>query len=183
MTEGTAPGQTESAPRAKVSAEFVTTTLTAEHRVDDFDSGEPETDQWLRHRAWRSQRQGSARTRVLVRPGDRSVLGFYAIAPHDTQREDLPGSAAGGLTVVPGYLIAQLAVDRSLQGLGLGGELLLDALETIVAAAGSVGGRLVVVDAVHESAVRFYERYGFIRVGASQRLYLKISRAAASLNL
>lgn len=52
---------------------------------------------------------GSARTRVLVYPGQAQVLGYYALAPHDTYREDLPGATAGGLRVVPGYLIAQLA--------------------------------------------------------------------------
>jgi GNAT superfamily N-acetyltransferase len=162
--------------------EFTTTLLTAEHIVDGFGSGEPEIDEWLRAKALRSQRQGSARTRVLVRLGQTQVLGFYALTPHDTHREDLPGSAAGGLTVVPGYLVAQLALDRSLQGQGLGAELLLDALETIVAAANSVGGRLVVVDAIHERAAQFYAKYGFIRIGASPRLYMKISRAAASLS-
>ena len=54
--------------------------------------------------------------------------------------------------------------------------MLLDALITLAAAAPSVGGRLVVVDAVNEGAVAFYERYGFIRIGDSLRLYQKIAR-------
>ena len=162
--------------------EFVTELLTAEHDIDGFDSGEEETDTWLRRNALRAQQQGSARTRVLTRRGDRRVLGYYAISPHDTYREDVPKSAAGGLRIVPGYLVAQLAVDRSLQGQGIGGELLLDALITIAAAAHTVGGQLVVVDAVAEGAVAFYERYGFIRIGHSLRLYQKISRIQASLS-
>ena len=161
--------------------EFVSQLLTSDHDLEGFDSGEAETDLWLRSNALRAQRQGSARTRVLLRPGDTRVLGFYAIAPHDTHREDLPGAAAGGLRVVPGYLIAQLAVDRSLHGGGVGGDLLRDALETIAGAAGAVGGRLVLVDAANEDVVRFYERHGFIRVGSTLRLYAKISRVAASL--
>lgn len=161
--------------------EFVSELLTAAHDLERFDSGEAETDLWLRSNALRAQRQGSARTRVLVQVGDARVFGFYAIAPHNTHREDLPSAAAGGLRVVPGYLIAQLAVDRSLQGQGIGGDLLRDALETVVAAAGAVGGRLVVVDAVNEDVVTFYEHHGFVRVGSSLRLYAKISRVAASL--
>lgn len=118
---------------------------------------------------------------MLTRAGDVRVLGFYAVAPHDTHREDLPGSAAGGLTVVPGYLIARLAVDRSLQGRGIGGELLLDALETVVAAANAAGGRLVVVDAVHDRALGFYQRFGFIPIGQTLRLYMKVARIESSL--
>lgn len=161
--------------------EFVTALLGPEHDIAGFDSGEPETDDWLRANGLRTQRQGSARTRVLMRGADPTVLGFYAIAPHETHRDDLPSAAAGGLSVVPGYLIAQLAVDRSMQGQGMGAELLLDALETVVAAANAAGGRLVVVDAVHERALGFYERYGFIRIGQTLRLYLKVSRIARSL--
>jgi len=161
--------------------EFVTEALTAAHEVEAFDSGEEETDRWLRHNALRAQQQGSARTRVLTRAGERRVLGYVAISPHDTHRADLPRSAAGGLRIVPGYLLAQLAVDRSVQGQGLGGELLLDALITIVVAAEAVGGRLVVVEAVNDSAVAFYERYGFIRVGDGMRLYQKVSRIRSSL--
>lgn len=77
--------------------------------------------------------------------------------------------------------LAQLAVDRSLQGQGLGGELLLDALITLAAAAPTVGRRLVVVDAVAEGAVAFHERYGFIRIGDGLRLYQKIARIESSL--
>lgn len=161
--------------------EFVTGLLSPDHDVSGFDSGEPETDNWLRVNGLRTQRQGSARTRVLTRPDDVRVLGFYAVAPHDTHREDLPGSAAGGLTVVPGYLIAQLAVDRSVQGQGMGGELVLDAMETVVTASNAAGGRLVVVDAIHDRALGFYQRYGFIRIGQTQWLYLKVARIESSL--
>ena len=52
----------------------------------------------------------------------------------------------------------------------------------IAAAAHTVGGRLVVVDAVAEGAVAVYERYGFLRIGHSLRLYQKISRIQASLS-
>jgi len=47
-------------------------------------------------------------------------------------------------------LFARLALSRHLIGGGLGGQLLLDALETVAAAANLAGGRLVVVDAINE---------------------------------
>lgn len=161
--------------------EFLTELLGPIHELDAFDSGEAETDEWLRCHALRTQQQGSARTRILRSPDSQRILGFYAVAPHDTHREDLPGSVAGGLTTVPGYLLAQLAVDRSLQGQGVGAELLLDAMATIVIAAEAAGGRLMVVDALHEEVLAFYERFGFIRIGTTLRLYMKISRIRAAL--
>jgi len=161
---------------SEVEARFRTELLTAAHDVSAFDSGEDETDSWLRRHALRAQQQGSARTRVLIHPGQTFVLGYYAVTPHDTYRENLPAAAAGGLSIVPGFLIAQLAIDRSIQGRGMGAELLYDALQTIVAASDVVGGRLVIVDALHEQAARFYEHFGFTRINGTLRLYAKISR-------
>lgn len=54
-------------------------------------------------------------------------------------------------------------------------------METIVVAAEAAGGRLVVVDALHEEALVFYQRFGFIRIGNTLRLYMKISRIRAAL--
>jgi len=164
-----------------MEVQFRTELLTAAHDVSAFDSGEDETDIWLQRNALRAQQQGSARVRVLVQPGQTLVLGYYAVTPHDTYRENLPVTAAGGLSVVPGYLIAQLAIDRSIQGQGLGAELLFDALQTIVAASSVAGGRLIIVDALHEQAIRFYEHFGFTRIDGTSRLYAKISRIRGSL--
>lgn len=161
--------------------QFRTELMTEAHDVSAFDSGGDETDIWLRRNALRAQQQGSARTRVLVRPGSARVLGYYAVTPHDTYRESLPSAAAGGLSIVPGYLIAQLAIDRSIQGQGMGAELLYDAVQTVVAAADVAGGRLIVVDALNDQAVRFYEHFGFTRIVGTSRLYAKISRIRSSL--
>jgi len=160
---------------------FRTELLAAAHDVSAFNSGEDETDMWLRRNALRAQQQGSARTHVLVRSNQTQVLGYYAIAPHNTYRENLSSAAAGGLNVIPGYLIAQLAVDRSIQSCGMGAELLHDALRTIVAASDMAGGRLVIVDALNGQALRFYEHFGFTRIGETSRLYAKISRIRNSL--
>jgi Acetyltransferase (GNAT) domain len=71
-------------------------------------------------------------------------------------------------------LLARLALDRSLQGQGLGGELLVDALSRAVQASEVAAARLVVVDAIDEAAAAFYEHHGFVAVpGNRQRLVQK----------
>jgi predicted N-acetyltransferase YhbS len=62
---------------------------------------------------------------------------------------------------IPAILLAKLALHERLQGQGLGAELLVHALMTIVAAARSAGGRIVVVDALDESAASFYRAHDF----------------------
>jgi GNAT superfamily N-acetyltransferase len=84
---------------------------------------------------------------------------------------------------VPALLLARLALDRTLHGQGLGTELLLDALTRALAASNRVGGRYLVVDAIDDRAVAFYEHHGFLRVPGSalRRLVRKVSDIEASL--
>jgi hypothetical protein len=48
---------------------------------------------------------------------------------------------------------------RRFQGQGIGEELLLYALTKIVTAARAAGGKLVVVDAINETAASFYQTF------------------------
>ncbi len=81
-------------------------------------------------------------------------------------------------------LLAKLALERRLQGHGLGSELLVVALRTIVEAARRVGGRFVVVDAIDAAAVRFYEHHDFVAVPNNRsRLIRKLSTVARALDM
>ncbi len=76
---------------------------------------------------------------------------------------------------MPAVLLARLAIDKTLQGQGLGGVLLADALGQTVAAVQRVAARFVIVDAIDEKAAAFYSRYGFERIPGEMRMYRKIS--------
>lgn len=130
----------------------------------------------------RAERAGVSRTTVWTAPDDPSVAAFYAVAPTRFVRADLPGRAlSGGYSVVPGYLIGRLALDRTLHGQGLGSQLLLDALERIVSAATEAGGRLIAVDALDDEAHRFYRHHDFQAIEGSDRLFMKISTARSAV--
>jgi GNAT superfamily N-acetyltransferase len=79
-------------------------------------------------------------------------------------------------------LLARLALDQSLQGHGLGGALLADALERIVAAIETVAARFVVVDAIDDTAAAFYAHHGFRQVPETRRLVQKVSDVEAALS-
>jgi hypothetical protein len=124
--------------------------LDAVHELEGFDSGNEALDQWLSQHARTATGQG---TRTYVVLDDERVVGSVAIAPHLIDREVLPRSAGRGAPrQIPAILLAKLALDRSLQGQGLGSELMVVALETIVVAARLAGGRYVVVDAIDAAA-------------------------------
>lgn len=152
------------------------------HDLAKFESGTEELDRWLRQEATRAHEAGTAHTTVWTTPGDVAVVAFYAIAPTQFGRIELaPRSLSAGYSLVPGYLIARLALDQSLQGQGLGTQLLLDALERIVAAANTTGGRLVAVDAIDDTAHSFYRHHDFRPIEGSNRLVMKIATARAAL--
>ncbi len=61
----------------------------------------------------------------------------------------------------PVILLGQLAVDDAYRGRRLGSDLLIDAARRAMAAAGMVGARDVIVQAIDEQARAFYEKFGF----------------------
>jgi GNAT superfamily N-acetyltransferase len=129
-----------------------------------FDCGHIVLDDWLRQRAGQFDRRDLARTCVTVRPGERKVLGCYAISTHGVRREHLPDDQAKGLPRidVPVILLGRLAVDRSAQGCGLRSLLMVGALRRIEVLAEQVGIPAVEVDAIDDVARNFYLKFGFV---------------------
>ncbi len=83
---------------------------------------------------------------------------------------------------VPLLLIGRLAIDRAFQGIGLGTELLSDALRRCLAASEIAGARGIVAHAIDDEAVRFYQRHGFLLSPLGERvMLLPIEMARAML--
>jgi GNAT superfamily N-acetyltransferase len=162
-------------------SDYASAALGPDHEVGAFRCGKQPLDDWLQGKAHRAQAAGTARTYVWIPAGGREVLAYFSVAPTQVVRSEVPRSLTGGYTVIPGYLLARLALDVRLQGQGLGSELLLDALERIVDAANVGGGRLIVVDAIDDEAHAFYRRHDFVAVPATMRLFLKVATAQAIL--
>ncbi|TWJ24749.1 acetyltransferase (GNAT) family protein [Micromonospora endolithica] len=78
-------------------------------------------------------------------------------------------------------MLGRLALDKTLQGQGLGSVLLVDALHRILDATKAVGARFVVVDAIDPNAAGFYARYGFTKIPETMRLVQKISAIQAAI--
>lgn len=156
--------------------------LTDEHDLTQFDCGVASLNNWLTAQALRAQRAGVARTYVWTPPNSKAVVAYYTITPTQVMRSELSNSDTGGYSVVPAYLLARLALDQTLHGQRYGTDLLLDAVEVIVRAAGHGGGRLIVVDALDAKAARFYRHHDFHPVKNDPlRLVMKVASAVAAL--
>jgi len=135
--------------------------LTAVHDLTEFSCGKPSLDRWLKTRALSNQEKGFIA--VLVVHEDNRVIGYYGLAPTAIVPSTLPRSIRTGQPPdpVPCLLLGQLATDRNWAGKGVGTGLLKHALQCCVTAAGLIGGRALIVNAVDVEAAAFWGRRGF----------------------
>lgn len=76
--------------------------------------------------------------------------------------------------VIPTTLLGRLAIDKKYQGQGLGKILLIDALKRCYEIAQEIGSFAVVVDPIDKEAEKFYEKYDFIRLPDSKKMFIAI---------
>lgn len=135
------------------------------HDRKSFDCGEPALNEYLRRYARQNHEAGGAKTFVAVAAAESArILGYYTIGPGAIDFTRLPSSLTGrlGRYDVPVFRLGRLAVDRSVQGQGIGSDLLLAAGDRALAVAAQVGGLALAIDAKDEAAVRWYERFGAV---------------------
>lgn len=134
--------------------------LADHHLLSDFDSGVPSLDDWLRRRARANQASGASRTFVLCE-GER-VVAYYALASGAVKGIEAPGRFRRNMPdPIPVVVLGRLAIDRSLQGRGIGRALMRDALLRVAQAGEAIGIHGVLVHALSEAARAFYLAVGF----------------------
>ncbi|TAN21206.1 MAG: GNAT family N-acetyltransferase [Acidobacteria bacterium] len=133
------------------------------HNRNAFDCGDTAMNDFLRRYARQSHDAGGAKTFLAIDDSDnQTILGFYSIAPACLAFADTPEVMRRGLGhhEVPGFRLARIATDVSVQGQGLGGQLLVAAAQRCLLAATQVGGVILLIDAKNDRAARWYASYG-----------------------
>ncbi len=151
--------------------------------LSEFRCGEESLDIWLRGRARRNEKSGASRTMVSVTREGR-VAGYYCLSSSAIDRGDGPPELAAGMpTSIPVVLLGRLAVDRVYAGSGLGSSLLQHATLRALDAAETIGIHAMLVHAINDEVVPFYERFGFSSFPQERRtLYLLTKDARATLS-
>ena len=155
------------------------------HDRDAFDCGDEALNEFLRRHARKSHERGGAKTFLAVDDDDnKTILGFYSLSPASVEYARTPEVVRRGLArhEVPGFRLARLAVDRRLQGQGLGGQLLLAAGRRCLRASAEVGGVVLVIDAKNERVAGWYASYGAVALlDAPLSLLLPLATIATAL--
>lgn len=101
--------------------------IAKKHDHKAFDCGDAHLNDFLQRYARQSHDLGAAKTILAIDDADgKTILGFYSLAPASLTYERTPKTIRRGLAQhdVPGFRLGRIATRISLQGQGLGGQLI-----------------------------------------------------------
>jgi GNAT superfamily N-acetyltransferase len=155
--------------------------LQSSHDRTGFSCGQPQLDRYFHQQINQDAKRRLAAPFVATDEAGK-VVGFYTLAAESIRLAALPAEITRRLPhypAVPAVLLGRLAVDRTMQGQGLGRYLLADALLRAVRSEIMAYG--FVVDPIDQASRRFYEREGFLPLlDAGGRLYRRLAEIAVA---
>jgi len=132
------------------------------HDRDQFDSGDPGLDEWLRRYAGQNRRRDTAATWVIVDGSDVAVA-YASVAMTGIDVSAAPSALAKGAPQpIPALLLGRLAVDQRYARLGIGTALAVHVLATAIDLNEKAACRAVVVTALNAGARTWWEGLGFV---------------------
>ncbi|WP_448530126.1 GNAT family N-acetyltransferase [Raineya sp.] len=153
---------------------YLTEILSNLHQKSFFDCGIEVLNEYLKKIAGQDIRRKLAACYVFVENAE--IKGYYTLSSSsifwDTIPEAYRKKLPSAYRHIPVILLGRLAVDRNAQKLGLGGKLLIDALKRSYETSNSIGAWAVVVEPISEQAQAFYQKYGFILLPDSKKMFL-----------
>lgn len=147
----------------------------------DFRCGKEMLDNYLHSRA--SQDVKRKLCVVFAMFEDTTIKGYYTLSnasmPAELMPETVKKKMPRSYEALPVTLLGRLAIDVKFKGQGLGGIILLDALKRSFDIANkSLGSIGVIVDPLDDDAIAFYEKFGFILLPDSGKMFLPMADIA-----
>jgi ribosomal protein S18 acetylase RimI-like enzyme len=162
-----------------MTASFRLKPLGEGHERSSFHCVEDALDRYFQTQVTQDIRRHIANCFVAVESATSHVAAWYTISAASIPLVDLPPDETKRLPrypTVPAIRIGRLAVDQRFQGRGLGAALLADAATRALKA--DAAAFTLLVDVKNDSAVAFYERFGFRTLASRPRtLFLPLATA------
>ncbi|WP_438711296.1 GNAT family N-acetyltransferase [Aquimarina muelleri] len=158
--------------------ELETVSLDSSHKREGFECGKEQLDNYLKKQASQDMKKQLAACFVVTEEENKEniVKGYYTLSNAGIPRDLVPlkyqKRFPKSYDSIPATLLGRLARDISYAGQGIGEFLLLDALYNAYVASKKIGSFAVVVDPIDDKAIKFYEKYGFILLPDSEKMFL-----------
>jgi len=156
-------------------ADFITEPLGKRHKKSEFSCGNTILDNYLQRQAKQDVKRKLSACFIL-RDREDGVKGYYTLSNAGIPREVIPEKVSKKLprayNSLPVTLLGRLAINEKHKGQGLGKLLLIDALKRSFEVSEIIGSMAVIVDPIDENAEKFYEKYGFVKLPDSGKMFL-----------
>ena len=139
------------------------------HVRKDFSCGNSRLDNYIKDRAIKDSKYNISITNVLIQ--DNIIIGYYTLSSYSIKPSIIPESIISKLpkyNVIPATLLGRLAVDQKYHGKGYGEHLLMHAMEKSLIASSEIASMALCVDAIDDTAKKFYQKYDFIQFKDSE---------------
>lgn len=158
---------------------YITFVLSSLHKKQLFDCGKEILNTYFRKQAKQDVKRKISACFVLSDENE-VVIGFYTLSNDSIPLEELPKQIKNKLPkaylTIPITLLGRLAIDSKFKGQGYGELLLIDALRRSYDVSNeSIGSIAVVVDPLDLEAIAFYEKYGFILLPNSGKMFISMT--------
>jgi len=150
--------------------------LNSKHSKSDFSCGKEMLDNYLHKQANQDIKRKLSVCFVIKEVETDLIKGYYTLSNNSIPLELVPNEIRKKLPrsyeAIPTTLLGRLAIDNKFQGQGMGKLILVDALKRSYELSKTIGSFAVVVDPIDKDAERFYDKYGFIKLPDSGKMFL-----------
>ena len=157
----------------------LTENLNSSHRKKEFSCGKDMLDDYLHKQANQDIKRKLAACFVLKDLKTNLIKGYYTLANNSISQDIIPSEFQKKLPnsykSIPTTLLGRLAIDNRFQKQGVGKLLLVDALKRSYELSKNIGSFAIVVDPIDKDAERFYDKYGFIKLPDSGKMFLPMN--------
>lgn len=150
--------------------------LNSTHKKSDFSCGKEMLDRYIQEQASQDVKRKLSACFVVNDVETNLLKGYYTLSNNSIPIELVPNQIQKKLPrsykSIPTTLIGRLAIDNKFQGQGIGKLILIDALKRSYEISKTIGSFAVIVDPIDQDAENFYDKYGFIKLPDSGKMFL-----------
>jgi GNAT superfamily N-acetyltransferase len=150
--------------------------LNSTHKKSDFSCGKEMLDVYIHKQANQDIKRKLSTCFVINEKETNLIKGYYTLSNNSIPLELVPNQIRKKLPrsyqSIPTTLLGRLAIDDKFQGQGIGKLILVDALKRSCEISKTIGSFAVIVDPIDQDAENFYEKYGFIKLPDSGKMFL-----------